>query len=919
MDPAYRDTLRLQIAEAARPVSPIWPLRTFAYRSPVRFYEDLPFDRAVREAGRVTGGAGYLSNGEYRDLRRSGRILDRHLREALDRSGPSFASAPVQAGGRAIEPSEVLWAHLVEGVESPDPEVVRWQARAGGQLDLLGAASEACGAPDGDRPGEAELPRWRTLSDWLDELCGASVVEAIDQQVIKWVSAFLDEGIAGWGMPSRGEGFYGSWKRLGQRDLGGRLLGIRALRAKIRALPETPEEAVAAALERLEIPEERRADYLSRTLAQLPGWAGFVRWRSENPAYPGQREYPVDLTEYLAVRLFYEAELVEAASRRELGVPGTLPEIAACASGRTGGGGASEAGRLYLLAACLGLTAREVAALSPDGARALLGWLDAFPADSHGRLWLEAYEASYAERILGRLAARPREEAAVGSRPRAQLIFCIDARSEPFRRHVEAQGAYETFGYAGFFGVPISHQAFDSHDRLALCPVLLKPAREVDERPREGEAAPLQRYASGTRWRRLGDDLLHDLKQNPLAGYMLVDTVGLLFSVGLAGKTLAWRPYAGLRAWIRRRFRSEVATRLPVERDESEAESDRGFTLSERAAFVGNGLRMIGLAENLGRLVVVCGHGALSDNNPYAAAYNCGACGGAHGDPNARAFAAMANEPAVRGALAESGLAIPDDTWFVAAKHDTTTDRVHFYDLVDVPPTHAEDLRSLDRDLIAAGACQAGERLGRLPGAPVGAAPVRAAAHAVGRSVDWANPRPEWGLSSNAAFLIGRRALTKALDLESRVFLHSYDPASDGDGGILERIMTAPLIVGEWINMEYYFSSVDPWVYGSGSKVIHNVAGGVGVMLGSQGDLQGGLPLQGVADGARRYHEPMRLLALIEAPRERISGIIGKHAILQALFHNQWVHLVALDAARNEFFRYGADGAWSREAPVRPE
>jgi uncharacterized protein YbcC (UPF0753/DUF2309 family) len=80
--------------------------------------------------------------------------------------------------------------------------------------------------------------------------------------------------------------------------------------------------------------------------------------------------------------------------------------------------------------------------------------------------------------------------------------------------------------------------------------------------------------------------------------------------------------------------------------------------------------------------------------------------------------------------------------------------------------------------------------------------------------------------------------MTEGLDLESRVFLHSYDPDSDPEGALLEKIMTAPLIVGEWINMEYYFSAVDPWFYGSGSKVIHNVVAGVGVMLGSQSDLQ---------------------------------------------------------------------------------
>ena len=930
-----RDRVRQQVEEACQPVAQLWPLRTFAYRSPVRGYEHLPFDEAVREAHHTLGGAGYLPNHEYRGLYQEGRIESKNVARALTRMRPSVDSdAAVTVGSRRITATEVLRIHLLSGIEALEPKLLEWTLKAEGLInppttdvpcgDLWSAVvsvldEDRLVAVHQDSTSGEESLGLRTLGDWLDARGGASIVDQVNGEMIKWSAAFLDEGLAGWGMPDRSQGFYRSWRELAAHDASGRLLGIRGFGAKVRALPDAPEDAVAWCLNTLEVPETKWKDYQSRQFAQLPGWTGFVRWRGENPEYPSQQEYPIDLVEYLAVRLFYEVVLVSAFCKREWGIPGTLsaikPKLAETEAHQEAPRTAMlcrSAWRLFRLSQHLELAAEDVGRLSETDVRTLLGWLDAFPSEDHGRVWLEAYEDAYREGLVRKLSVRE-SVVAKEERPRAQLIMCIDARSEPFRRHIEAQGPYETLGYAGFFGVAMSHQAFDSSERLALCPVLLKPGHAVAETARPGEPGPLQAYATGTRWRRLGDELFHDLKQNPLSSHILVDSVGLLFSIGLTGKSLFRKPFVSARAWLRRRFKPSLNTHIPFSRTDGGSPDNgllQGFTLDEQVAFVGNGLRIIGLTKGLGRFVVVCGHGAISENNPYAAAYNCGACGGAHGDPNARVFAAMANRPEVRLRLEEDGLVIPHDTWFLPGKHDTTADRVAFYDVADLPATHADDLRRLTLDLEAAGAIQAAERCAKLPGSPKGMSPKAAFAHAQSRASDWANVRPEWGLSSNAAFIIGRRQLTAGVDLQSRVFLHSYDPHSDPQGALLEKIMTAPLIVGEWINMEYYFSGVDPWFHGSGSKVIHNVVSGVGVMLGSQSDLQSGLPLQGVNSGALHYHEPMRLLAIIEAPRERIASVIQKHAVLQQVFHNGWMNLLALDPETGQFHRYNSDSNW---------
>ncbi len=150
-----------------------------------------------------------------------------------------------------------------------------------------------------------------------------------------------------------------------------------------------------------------------------------------------------------------------------------------------------------------------------------------------------------------------------------------------------------------------------------------------------------------------------------------------------------------------------------------------GLTVVEQANSVEFALRMMGLTSNFGQFVVLCGHGSATDNNPYASALDCGACGGKHGDPNARAFANMANKPEVRRLLKERGLDVPDDTWFLPAKHITTSGRVVFFDIDDVPASHREELRIMMQDVEKAGAQDALERRGRLPVRPEGRRPKR--------------------------------------------------------------------------------------------------------------------------------------------------------------------------------------------------
>jgi uncharacterized protein YbcC (UPF0753/DUF2309 family) len=990
LSPEDRDQVRQIVLDASEPIAPFWPMRTMVAQNPIHGLEYLPFDQAVQKGKGLLGGNGYLANEEYRQFYRNGRITKEGFERAFARVGPRLeGQVPIEVGIRKITPNDVWQLHVLFGFEELPLSLLEWELSGGGatkqfRQDLSGESQKRIieqtikeYEQDRESPEEAYLTNlWksvlatfgltdihgsskvleyshsqistpislspqRTISDWVDVLTEGGVVEQVNNQLIKWVTAFLDEGLAGWEMPGREEGFYQAWRSLAQKDFSGKLLGITDFAQKVQSLSAAPEDAIQASLHQLEIPQEQWKEYLSRQLTLLPGWTRYIRWLGENPTYHAQNKHPIDTTQYLAVRLFYEVELTNIKCQQEWGIDGTVSALTSYWNDRPeeyhqhiGQGGQSgsptkqlicrHAWRLFHLAQFLELSPKEVHDLSLTDAQMLLQWVDHFPADQHGRIWIEAYEDSFREKILKNLLAHRGTVAELETRPHAQLVFCIDVRSESFRRHLEAQGPYETFGFAGFFGIPINHQAFDSDQRASLCPVLLTPNHAVTETPRSGEGEALEKYSSGTRWNLLGRHLFHDLKHHPVGSMIVIDVLGFFFSLGLVGKTFFQKTFRAITSTIQGGLTHRVPTQISIAKPsdpqnlrigEVNAEGipdglSQGFSLSERATFIENGLRAMGLTKNFARLVCLSGHGSETDNNPYYGALDCGACGGAPGDANARVFAAMANEPEVRRILKENGLPIPDDTWFLPGKHNTTTDRVEFYDLEEFPDSHKEDLQALNKDLEKAGAKQALERCHRIPGAPAEISPEQAFAHVDERSCDWTNTRPEWGLAGNGAFLIGKRKLSKGLDLGGRVFLHSYDPVEDPEGAILEKIMTAPLIVGEWISTGYYFSAVDPWAYGSGSKVLHNVVGGVGMMLGSQSDLQMGFPLQTVNDGDTHYHEPMRLLAVIEQTPSVISSIIQKHSILQQLFHNQWLNLVSLDPNTFEFHRYNPNATW---------
>ena len=694
--------------------------------------------------------------------------------------------------------------------------------------------------------------------------------QAITQQVSQTCASFFDEHQADW-QPLRGGGLYAFWRDTLAHDHGiGILMGLPDLSERLHVLPATAVEAQRLALQRLDLPEDVWPDYLEAVLLTVNGWASwcaYLGWQAQL-----ESRHDPHLRDLLAIRLAWGAIVLE--SRCDTAARHAFSRL------KDEWAGAPQ----RLAQAAQALLVDEVSQL--------------------------ALEIGYQRQLMRRLAwaspsrssAAPTEEVAV------QAVFCIDVRSEPLRRALEATWpAIQTVGFAGFFGLPLAYTPLGTTARRPQLPGLLAPALEAVDRVGDGALpagtgeTPLQRAAVEARRRRFAWGATWSAASRwPQSAFSFVEAAG----VGYLGNLARWlRPAASLRG-------SADLTGLPARYRRACRPTLQDLELDHRVSLAATILHAMGLDRHQAPLVLLVGHGSTSDNNPYESALDCGACGGNHGIINARVLAQIVNKPAVRERLRAQGIAVADDAWFVPAFHNTTTDELRLHDLDLLPPSHLVYLDRLSNGLQAGSRLTAAERIPTLtPDAPLQQEPARAFRLARRNAYDWSQVRPEWGLSRNAAFIIGRRHLTEQLDLQGRVFLHSYDYRCDRKERLLENILTGPLVVGQWINMEHYFSTVDNQHYGSGSKVYHNVAGHFAVMTGNLSDLRTGLPAQTVLQQGRPYHQPIRLITMIEAPFERAKAAVEGVVQIRKLVKNGWIRMAILDPETGKTHVY-ENGIW---------
>lgn len=775
---------------AADAIPPLWPLASSVAVNPFLGQMREPLATTAIRLGRVAGIPVTMPRSWYLERMAQGKILERDLEDAMAAAPPGLRPASF--------------------------------------ADLMTALAA-------EPPALRALP---TVADLAAEVSGIDWPGLIADRFGAWAASYFDEGQALWAAP-RNRAPYRAWRAVAIHDLTPEIAGLRGFASYIADAPERPHEALAAAVDQLQLGRQALETYFHQLLMSLGGWSQYGRYRVWQERLEGRRDDT--LVELLAIRIQWEAAL-HARYAEQIRAPWKLARI------------------------------RHSDPVLPT------------PESCLEEILQEAAERAAQRRLAGELAA-PGASVTLPM-PLLQVAFCIDVRSEVFRRALEAiDPRIRTLGFAGFFGLGVSHRRIASDAQELRLPVLFK-ARLNSRSGTPTDAARDHELRIQARTKRAWGRF----KLAAVSSFAFVEATGPLYVAKLLRDTLALGN-AGVPA--------EPAPRF-----------DPAIDLASRVAAAEAILRAMSLTEGFAPLVLLAGHGATVVNNPHASALQCGACGGYSGEVNARLLAALLNDAEVRARLAAQGIEIPAETLFVGALHDTTTDRFTLYaddhPSMDRQPALAQARQWLDR----AAAVARGERALRLPRAHGERSVIR-------RSLDWAEVRPEWALAGCHAFIAAPRARTRRLALQGRAFLHDYAWRRDKDFAVLQLILTAPVVVASWISLQYYGSTVAPQAFGAGNKLLHNVTGGIGVIEGNGGVLRSGLPWQSVHDGERAMHEPLRLTVCVEAPCEAIVAVLQRHDDVRALFDNRWLHLFALDDQGQMAWRYAGNLQWSAmEDPV---
>jgi uncharacterized protein YbcC (UPF0753/DUF2309 family) len=957
--------LEREVRELAELLPQQGPITSFAFLNPLQGMEQSSFFDVLRQVPEIYGCEPWLSETRYRNKLQRGRICESDLREILEEDCGAAAAESI-AG--LVSRLDLRFTRLKDLIAPQTDQELNWMiAELDGLRRFHPAVTESGRAEllvscekwleqtaqtgtflKNERAGEETTLRvmWELikrglpastdsaasatgmggvrLRNLLFDSSGQDPDELVNEVLVAFCGAWLDQGYAQWSLPDQEDGFVAAFCGLFRQQVVGSRRWLNELPAALEPLRSgrvTPAASILASLTTFGVAELDRRTWLRQSLLALRGWAGML-WQTETrPDRVFRASPPGTLLQFLAVRLILDELAAREVIRRLPGTPQSIQEVTAKLrtdqmASRQQSRSSHEAFVLLQLAQIHGWGPARLASFTSDQWLELQQEIRTFDSLERRRLFHLAFERRLLHRALDAVQIRASQPHVRPPRPKFQIVTCIDAREESFRRHLEeACPEIETFGNAGFFCVPMYYRGAAEAAWTALCPVVVTPknwivedvvyALEDSHRHRAAARRILGRASQG----------INSGSRSSLSGALLTALLGPIATVPLLGRILFPRLAARINRTARRIVAPPAITRLRLERPEGAPagphEDGIGFTLTEMVTIAERSLRDIGLVSDFSSIVLILGHGSVCLNNPHESAYHCGACSGNPGGANARALAAMLNDRRVRRQLETRGICIPDEVWFIGGLHNTATEEITFFDLELLPSSHVGHLRSLRTLLGNALERNAHERCRRFESASLELAPGEALKHVQERAEDLAQTRPEYGNCTNAMCFVGRRSRIRGLFLDRRSFLMSYDPELDSpDFAILARILAAVIPVCEGINLLYTLSAIDNQGWGSGTKLPHNVTSLLGVMDGAASDLRPGLPWQGVD-----IHEPVRLLFLIESTPAALLQIMERNASIAAICRNGWAQLAVLDPCSSTIQRFVHGGF----QPYQPE
>jgi len=692
---------------------------------------------------------------------------------------------------------------------------------------------------------------FKTITEMADDLSGFNFKETILESVSNWASMHFNEVDKSWRSHFSKTAVFQSWKAYAEIDMTPEVAGISEFRSIVRKLPEHPKDALTKISEMLDLESSFMETYLIALAYTLPGWSSYISgidW--ENNLYG---EPSTCMEEFLIIMLSMEY---------------------------------------------IALSTLNNSSLLSTWREQLVNWTTSSVSQpTTDTLELQsilqtAFDLSNQRELIQRFNQVSREPKKF-ELPKVQAVFCIDVRSEVYRRHLEVTNSgIQTLGFAGFFGFPVKYMQTGTTITQNQCPVLLPSGPKVTEKMEPLKF--LNAKISKEPFIQM-KQLIRGFRKSPISSFGYVSPLGLYYLPKL----------------LKASFKGS-ATSMLISKSSQTKELNRTVDLTDihfddKVNMAFNALKGMGLQSNFASLIIFVGHGSSGINNPHKAGLACGACGGNSGDVNALTAAKILNDNEVRAHLKKRGVVIPKQTTFLAALHDTATDQITLLNTADVPLEKQEELNELITSLNQASLNTRIERSFRFTELDP-----EQSYQIMNRNMDWGQTRPEWGLARCSAFVIASRDKTKEIDLSGASFLHDYDYSKDIDLSVLEGIMTAPMVVTSWINLQYYASTVDQKHFGAGNKTLHNVVSGIGTLEGSSGDLRIGLPLQSVHNGQRLEHLPFRLNVIIDAPTEAINQILSKHPEVKQLFDNQWIKLLQINQSGKIAQRYISNLEWNR-------